>query len=82
LNVLDVPDLTHFGDGRGLVEVCFDAMLGDDVPQELAPGDSEGAFLLVQLNVEPTEVVEGFLKVRDESAALSRLYHHFIDTDL
>jgi hypothetical protein len=31
-NVLNVPDLTHFGDGRNLVRVCFDAVLGDDVP--------------------------------------------------
>jgi hypothetical protein len=47
LNVLDVPNLTHFGDGRNLVRVCFDASLGDDVPQELALGDSEGAFFWV-----------------------------------
>jgi hypothetical protein len=32
LNVLDVPNLIHFGDGRNLVRVCFDASLDDDVP--------------------------------------------------
>jgi hypothetical protein len=61
LNVLNIPDLAHFGNGQNLVRVCFDAALGDDVPHELAPGDSEGAFLWVQLNIEPSEVVEGFL---------------------
>jgi hypothetical protein len=60
LNILNVPDLTHLGDGQNLVGVCFNAALGDDVPQELCPGDPEGAFLWVQLNVEPSEVVEGF----------------------
>jgi hypothetical protein len=35
--------------------------LGDDVPQELAPGDSKGAFFWVQLDAESLEVVEGFI---------------------
>jgi hypothetical protein len=60
LNVLDVPDLAYLSDGQNLVGVCLNAALGDDVPQELAPGDSEGAFLWVQHNVEPPEVVEFF----------------------
>jgi hypothetical protein len=45
LNVLNVPDLAYFSDCRNLVGVHFDAMLGDDVPQELALGDSEGVLL-------------------------------------
>jgi hypothetical protein len=45
LVILDVPDVAYFSDGRDFVRVCFDAMLGDDVPQELAPGDPEVAFL-------------------------------------
>jgi hypothetical protein len=61
MNVLNVPDQAHFNDGSNLVRVRFSATLGDDVPQELAPGDSEGAFFWVQLNVEPPKVVEGFL---------------------
>jgi hypothetical protein len=60
LNVLNVPGLTHFGDGQNLDRVCFNAALSDDVPQELTPGDFKCAFLRVQLNVEPSEVVEGF----------------------
>jgi hypothetical protein len=60
LNILDIPDLAYFGDGRDLVRVRFDAVLGDDVTQELSPGDPEGAFFWVQLNVEPPEVVDGF----------------------
>jgi hypothetical protein len=45
LNILDVADLAYFSDGRNLVGVHFDVMLGDDVPQELSLGDPEGAFL-------------------------------------
>jgi hypothetical protein len=33
LNVLDSPDLAYFSDGRNLIGVCFNAALGDDVPQ-------------------------------------------------
>jgi hypothetical protein len=61
LNVLDISDLAHFSDGQDLVRVCFDAVLSDDVPQELAPGDSKGSLLRLQLDVELPEVVEGFL---------------------
>jgi hypothetical protein len=32
LNIFNVLDWTHLGDGRDLVRVCFDVMLGDDVP--------------------------------------------------
>jgi hypothetical protein len=35
LNVLDVLDWGHLGNGRDLVGVRFDAALGDDVPQEI-----------------------------------------------
>jgi hypothetical protein len=82
LNVLDVPNLIHFGDGRNLIRVCFDASLDDDVPQELALGDSEGAFFWVQLDAESLEVVEGFLQVGNEVAALSRLRDDVIDVDV
>jgi hypothetical protein len=60
LNILNVPNWTHVGDGQDPLMVRFDATLGDDVSQELAPGDSKGAFLWVQLNVEPSEVIECF----------------------
>jgi hypothetical protein len=40
--------------------VCFDATLGDNVPQVLALGDPDGAIFWVQLDVEAHEVVEGF----------------------
>jgi hypothetical protein len=32
LDVLDIPNLVYFSDGRDLVGVCLDAMLGDDLP--------------------------------------------------
>jgi hypothetical protein len=51
LNVLDILDWTHPDDGRDLVEVGFNTAFGNDVPQELPPGDSDSAFLRVQLDV-------------------------------
>jgi hypothetical protein len=47
LDVLDIPDLVYFSDDRDLVEVCLDATLVDDVPQELALGNLKGAFFRV-----------------------------------
>jgi hypothetical protein len=76
LNMLDVPDLAYFSDGRNLVGVCFEAALGNDVPQELTPGDPEVALLQVQLNVE------GFLQVDDEAAALLGCHNDVISIDL
>jgi hypothetical protein len=49
LDVLDVPDLSYFSDGRDFVRVYFDATLGDDVPQELALGDPKVAFFRFSL---------------------------------
>jgi hypothetical protein len=60
MDILDLPELAHFSDGWDLVRVCFDAALGDDIPQDLAPGDPEGALFQVQLDVEKPEVSEGF----------------------
>jgi hypothetical protein len=47
LNVFDTPDLAYFGNGRDLVRIGFNAMLGDDVPQKFAPGDPKGACFWV-----------------------------------
>jgi hypothetical protein len=32
LDILDIPDLAYFSDSRDFVRICFNAMLGDDVP--------------------------------------------------
>jgi hypothetical protein len=82
LNVLGVLDWSHLGDGQNFVRVCFDAVFGDDEPQELSLGDSEGAFFRVQLNVEMLEVVEGFFQIRDEIVALLKLDHNVVDVNL
>jgi hypothetical protein len=82
LNVLDIPDLDYFSDGKNLIGVRFDTALGDDVPDKLSSGDSKGAFLHVQLNVELSEVVESFFWVDNEAAALSRFYDDVVDIDL
>jgi hypothetical protein len=47
LDVLDNLDMAYLSDGRDLVRVCLDESLGDDVPQELALGDAEGALFWV-----------------------------------
>jgi hypothetical protein len=57
-------------------------VLVNDIPYELVPGDSKGALLRVQPNVEPLEVVEGFFYVRDEVVTLSRFCDDVIDIDL
>jgi hypothetical protein len=44
LNALDIPNWDHLNDGQDLFRVGLDGVLGDDVPQELSPGDSKGAF--------------------------------------
>jgi hypothetical protein len=49
LYILDTPNLPHFRDGWDLFGVCFDAVHGDAIPQELAPGDPKGA--LFQFNL-------------------------------
>jgi hypothetical protein len=82
LNVFNVTDLAQFDDGRNLIRVCFDAALGDDVPQEFALRDFNGAFLQVQLNLELPKVVEGFFQVGNEAVALLRLYDDVVDIDL
>jgi hypothetical protein len=41
----------------------------------------EGVRLL-QLNVEPSKVVEGFFQVQDEAATLLGFYHDDIDINL
>jgi hypothetical protein len=79
LDILDVSDLTYFVDGRDLVRVCFDAALGDNVPQELAPGNPKGALLWVQLDVEAPDVSEGFFQVSDATATLSGLHDDIVD---
>jgi hypothetical protein len=38
----------------------LNAAFGNDVRQELPPGDPECAFFWVQLNGESSEVVDGF----------------------
>jgi hypothetical protein len=60
----------------------LDATLGDGVPQELAPRDSEGAFFQVQLNAELAEVDEGFFQIGDEPSALSKFYRDVINVNL
>jgi hypothetical protein len=82
LDILDILDLAHFSDGWDLIGVHFDAALGDDVPQELAPGDPKGALFLVQLHVEVPEVSEGFFLVGDETATLPGHHDDVVDVDL
>jgi hypothetical protein len=54
LNVFNVPDLAHFGNGQNLVGVYFNAALGDDDPRILL---MRGWFLIF-LEVEVDRLVE------------------------
>jgi hypothetical protein len=60
LDILAIPDLAYFGDSRDFVRVCFNVALGDDVPQEFASRDPDGAFFQFQPNVKASEVCECF----------------------
>jgi hypothetical protein len=82
LDVLDVPNLAYFSDGRDLSGICFNAALGDDVPQELAPKDPKGAVFWVLFDVETPKVGEGFLYVEDKITTLPGLHDDVIDVDL
>jgi hypothetical protein len=82
LDLPDIPNLTYFNDAGDITGVCLDAAVGDDVPQEFAPGDPEGALFWVQLDVEAPEAVEGFFQVGDGIGALSGLHDDVIDIDL
>jgi hypothetical protein len=82
LDVLDIVDLAYLINGQDLVGVCFDAMLGDDVPQELAPGEPECALFWVQLDVDAPEVSEGFFQVSDETTTLLGLHDDVVTIDL
>jgi hypothetical protein len=46
LDILDILDLAYFGDGRDLVRICFDVVLGDDVPQKFALRDPQRCIFL------------------------------------
>jgi hypothetical protein len=58
LDVLDIYDLTHFGNDRDLVRICFDAALGDDVPQKFISGDIKGAFFGFSLMLKRLRLVK------------------------
>jgi hypothetical protein len=60
LDILDIPDLVYFNDGRDHVRVHLNAALGDDVSQELALRVPKGALFQVQIDAEAPEVSAGF----------------------
>jgi hypothetical protein len=81
-DVLDIPDLAYFSTGRDLIGVLFDAVLGDDGPQELALGALKGALFCVQLDVEASDVSEGFFQIGNEAATLPGLDDDVVNVDL
>jgi hypothetical protein len=44
LDVLDISHPTHFGNGRDIVRIHFDAALSHDVPQKFASGTPKVHF--------------------------------------
>ena len=63
LYLLHVLNRAHPCDGRDLLWVGLDAMLGDDETKQHAPRDPKNALLRVELNVVCSEFCEGPLYV-------------------
>jgi hypothetical protein len=82
LDILGISDLAYFSDSQDFVRICFNATVGDDVPQEFASGDAEGAFFQIQPDVKASEVCKGFLQVIDEAIAMPSPYNDVINVDL
>jgi hypothetical protein len=64
LDVLDTSDLAHFGNGQNLIRICFDAVLGDDVPQNFALGDPKGALSRFSLMLKCLRLVKVSYRLR------------------
>jgi hypothetical protein len=75
LDILDILDLAYFNDGRDLVRVCFDTALGDDVPQELAPGGGGSKVHFFEFNLMLKCL--RLLKVSSRSTMRLLLYRDF-----
>ena len=58
---LYVLNRAHPRDGRDLLRVGFDAMLGDDKTQQHTPWDPKNALLRVELDAACLEFCEGLL---------------------
>ena len=58
---LYVLNLAHPHDGRDLLWVGFDTVLGDDKTQQHTPRGPENAFLGVEFDVVCSEFLEGLL---------------------
>ena len=72
----------HAGDSCDLLRVGFDAPLGDDEPQEHAPGHSEDTLLGIELDALRLETSECHFKVGEEVGSLPRLEYDVIDVGL
>ena len=66
-------------DGLDFVGVCLDPPVGDQETQQLAGWDPEHGLVGVELEVDPTEVVEGLVQVLEEGVLLPGLDHDVVD---
>ena len=58
---LYVLNQAHPHDGRDLLQVAFDAALGDDEPKQHTPWDPKNALLEVEFDAVCSEFCEGLL---------------------
>jgi len=72
----------HPHDGRDLLQVGFDATLGDDEPKQHTPRDPKNAFLRVEFDAVCPECREGLLQVCYELVSLFGLDHDVIYVSL
>ena len=79
---LYVLNRTHPHDGRDLLWVGFDAMLGDDETQQHTPWDPKNALLRVELNAICSEFCKGLLKVGYDLVSPFGLDHDVVHVGL
>jgi hypothetical protein len=77
-----VADWPHLHDHKDLLWVGFDVVLKVEEIEQNAQYDTKNAFLGVELDVEPSEVGDGFLLVSDELVLLPSLDDNIIDVSL
>jgi hypothetical protein len=82
LHPLYVLNWAHPCDGRALLRVVFDAMLGDDECKQHTPRDPENTFLRVEFDAIRLEFCETFLEVGHELVGLFGLDYDVVHISL
>ena len=79
---LYVLNQAHPHDGQDFLWVGFDATLGDDETEQLAPRDPENALLGIKFDAVCSEFCKGLLKIGNEMVIPSGLDHDVVNIGL